>query len=174
MPTSICMNLALPRAAKRMSQASANSWPPPRAKPSILAMVAWGSLLMRSRVRCRWSSSTSSRDTAVVDISLRKLVSAWHTKISGWGRLEHHHLDGAVAFQVFRQHIQVFQHGNALHVDRGKVEGDPSDGVFDFYVEGFEAVITHIHLSLLSRDDHQQYKNKDITLNFYKNPGYNE
>ena len=75
MPTSICINLNLPRAANRMSSANANSWPPPRANPSSLAIVACGTLLRRSHTDCKSSNCASSRDTASSDMSLSNSVS---------------------------------------------------------------------------------------------------
>ena len=44
--------IALPTAAKHMSTASAISLPPPRARPSILAMVTLGMFLNRSPIVC--------------------------------------------------------------------------------------------------------------------------
>src|ERR1700690_276759 len=44
--------IALPTAAKHMSMASAISFPPPRARPSILAMVTLGMFLNRSPIIC--------------------------------------------------------------------------------------------------------------------------
>ena len=44
--------IALPTAAKHMSTASAISFPPPRARPSILAMVTLGMFLNRSPIIC--------------------------------------------------------------------------------------------------------------------------
>src|SRR5271163_2949007 len=44
--------IALPTAAKHMSTASAISLPPPRARPSILAIVTLGMFLNRSPIIC--------------------------------------------------------------------------------------------------------------------------
>ncbi|BDM81432.1 hypothetical protein AM10699_42990 [Acaryochloris marina MBIC10699] len=53
----------------------------------------------------------------------------------GMGGLKYDNFDGAIRFQPLGQHIEVGQHWQALNINRWVVEGDPSDGVFDFNVE---------------------------------------
>lgn len=54
-------------------------------------------------------------------------------------RLEHNHFDGGVRLQLLGEHGQVREHGEALDVDRGVVEGGPRDRALDLHFERGEA-----------------------------------
>jgi len=58
MATSGWPSSALPSAAKRMSKAIANSLPPPRAMPSMTAIVALG--MVRNASSIAWNGVNSS------------------------------------------------------------------------------------------------------------------
>ena len=83
--TSGWLNTALPSAAKRMSQLSASSLPPPPTRPSMTAIVAFGIVRIASHIAWNGLSSVDSAAAAGPSVGNCRIrpTSKWAMKKSG-------------------------------------------------------------------------------------------